>query len=355
MVQETRPQIQFQNDEISLRDIVLKVREWIAILKSKWLSLLLAGLIGGGVGFAYAYFKKTIYKAELVFVTAEADKGGLGKLSALGSQFGFDLGGGSSGAFGGDNLLELMKSRRLVEQTLFDSLEHEGRRYRLLEYFLFRDSSFRGKSETPPVNLSGIGTRKDCGFRQDSLLKEVYDLITKKALVVEAQDKDLAFKRVEFSDIDPVFAKHFIERLTENVTSFYLETKTRQSRQNIRMLERKADSIERVLQSKMVSAAIQRDQNQFLTNAQGTVQMVKQQMEVQMLTTMYGEVVKNLELSKTMAAIDEPLIQVIDVPRYPLDMLAASKTKGLILGGIIGVLVMLVWVLVLRGIANFKP
>jgi uncharacterized protein involved in exopolysaccharide biosynthesis len=85
------------------------------------------------------------------------------------------------------------------------------------------------------------------------------------------------------------------------------------------MLEKKADSIERVLQSKMVSAAVQRDQNQFLTNVQGTVQMVKQQMEVQMLQTMYGEVVKNLELSKTMAAIDEPLIQVIDVPRFPLE------------------------------------
>jgi uncharacterized protein involved in exopolysaccharide biosynthesis len=178
-------------------------------------------------------------------------------------------------------------------------------------------------------------------------------LITKKALVVEAQDKDLAFKRVAFSDIDRIFAKNFVERLTENVTAFYLETKTRQSRENIRMLENKADSIERVLQSKMVSAAVQRDQNQFLTNVQGTVQMVKQQMEVQMLTTMYGEVVKNLELSKTMAAIEEPLIQVIDVPRYPLERITASKTKGLILGGIIGGMVMLGWVLVWRGISTY--
>ena len=343
MAQETRPQIQFQDDEISLRDIVLKVREWVALLKSKWLSLLLAGLIGGGVGFTYAYFKKTIYKAELVFVTAEADKGGLGKLSALGSQFGFDLGGGSSGAFGGDNLLELMKSRRLVEQTLFDSLEYEGRRFRLLEYYLRRDSL--GKSETPAVELGNIATREDCGFRQDSLLKEVYERITKKALLVEAQDKDLAFKRVEFSDIDPVFAKNFVERLTDNVTAFYLETKTRQSRENIRMLEKKADSVERVLQSKMVSAAIQRDQNQFLTNAQGTVQMVKQQMEVQMLQTMYGEVVKNLELSKTMAAIEEPLIQVIDRPRYPLEDDGGGMLRYLVFGCFFGLVFTLIFVL----------
>jgi uncharacterized protein involved in exopolysaccharide biosynthesis len=110
------------------------------------------------------------------------------------------------------------------------------------------------------------------------------------------------------------------------------------------MLEKKADSIERVLQSKMVSAAVQRDQNQFLTNVQGTVQMVKQQMEVQMLQTMYGEVVKNLELSKTMAAIEEPLIQVIDVPRYPLEDDGGGVLKYLVIGGVLGGMVMLGWV-----------
>jgi hypothetical protein len=117
------------------------------------------------------------------------------------------------------------------------------------------------------------------------------------------------------------------------------------------MLVKKADSVERVLQSKMVSAAIQRDQNQFLTNAQGTVQMVKQQMEVQMLTTMYGEVVKNLELSKTMAAIEEPLIQVIDVPRYPL----GKKQLGKLMGAIGGSAIALFFsVLVLLTIRTYK-
>jgi len=59
-------------------------------------------------------------------------------------------------------------------------------------------------------------------------------------------------------------------------------------------------------------------------------------MEVQMLQTMYGEVVKNLELSKTMAAIDEPLIQVIDVPRYPLNHDGGGMLKYLLVGGVIG-------------------
>lgn len=317
MSKELQPQIRFRDDEISLRDLVIKIQNTYRILLKNWWKLAIAGIVGAGLGLGYTWIKKTKYTAELVFVTAEAEEGGLSKLSAIGSQFGFDFGGGSSGAFGGDNLLELMKSRLLVEQTLFDSLSHEGRRFRLLEYYLRRDSSV--ESETPIVPLSAIANRESCGFRQDSLLKEVYKRITQGGLVVENQDKELAFKKVAFTDVDPVFAKAFVENLTENVTDFYLETKFRQARSNIRLLERKADSVERVLRSRMVSVAVQRDQNQFLTNSEGTVQMVKQQMEVQLLTTMYGEVVKNLELSRTMAAHNQPLIQVIDRPRFPLE------------------------------------
>lgn len=335
MSQELRPQMRFRDDEISLRDLILKIKNTYRLLLKNWWKLLLAGILGGSLGVVYSLVKKVNYTAELVFVTAEAEEGGLSKLSAIGSQFGFDFGGGSSGAFGGDNLLELMKSRLLVEQTLFDSLEHEGKKHRLIEYYLKRDS--QEKSETPPVELSSISTRDACGYRQDSLLKEVYKRITEGGLVVENQDKELAFKRVAFTDIDPVFAKSFVENLTNNVTAFYLETKNRQSLANIRLLERKADSIEVVLRSKMVSAAIQRDQNQFLTNTEGTVQMVKQQMEVQLLTTMYAEVVKNLELSRTMSAHSQPLIQIIDKPRFPLEDDGGGLLKFLILGGLLGV------------------
>lgn len=326
--------MRFRDDEISLREILFKLYKWVKVLRSNWLKLLISGLVGGVLGFIYQANKKIIYKADLVFVTVEPDKGSLGKLSSLGSQFGFDFGGGNSGAFGGDNLLELMKSRQLVEQTLFDSLIYNGVSYRLLEFYLRRDSM--DTSKTPKVDLNNIVRREDCGFRQDSLLKVVYKRICEKNLNIVSQDKDLAFKRVTFTDLDPVFAKNFVERLTDNVTNYYLETKTRQSRANIRMLELKADSVGRVLQSKMLSAALQRDQNQFLTNSTGAVSMVKQQIEVQLLTTMYGEVVKNLELSKTMAAMSEPLIQIIDRPRFPLEDDSDRKLLYLFFGCLFG-------------------
>ena len=137
------------DDEITLKDIILKVQQWYRLLLGKWKLLLLAGVLGAAIGLVSALLKTTTYKAELVFVTAEGDEGGMGKLASLGSQFGLNLGGGSSSAFGGENLLELMKSRRLVEQTLFDSMTNEqGKRVRLLERYLLRDTGeFDERSE----------------------------------------------------------------------------------------------------------------------------------------------------------------------------------------------------------------
>jgi hypothetical protein len=47
----------------------------------------------------------------LFFALEEGESGGGGSLYGLASQFGYNIGGG---AFTGDNLLELMKSRRLI-------------------------------------------------------------------------------------------------------------------------------------------------------------------------------------------------------------------------------------------------
>ncbi|MDC0467752.1 lipopolysaccharide biosynthesis protein [Bacteroidia bacterium] len=320
-----------QEDETSIKELILTTKEWINFLVKRWVFIGIACFVGGAIGFYVHSSKQLTYKAKLVFVTSEGeDGGGLSKLSSLGSQFGINLGGGSSSAFGGENLLELMKSRRLVVETLFDSVTLKGKDTRLLEYYLSRFSEIDDDIE--PVSFSNVKTFEQCNYRQDSLLNIIYTNLTKKALSVSNLDKDLAFKVVEFTDIDEQFAKVFVENLTKNVTEFYVETKTSQSKKNILMLQEKADSVERELSKNMVSAAVSRDRSVFSSNTQSLVNTTKKQMKAQMLGTIYAEVIKNLELSKTMAAHNEPLIQVIDSPRFPLEKEKSSLIKMLLAG-----------------------
>ena len=113
---------QIDNDEISLKELVLKIKEWYQFLLTKWKLIVLAGIIGGLIGFTYAYFQKPTYKAVLTFALEEDKGGGASGLGGLASQFGFDIGGSGGGAFAGSNLIELMKSRLLVEKTLLNPI-----------------------------------------------------------------------------------------------------------------------------------------------------------------------------------------------------------------------------------------
>ena len=54
-----------QNDEISLKDLIQKGQVWFAFFKSKWKTILWAGIIGGLLGLGYSFTKKTIYTAGL--------------------------------------------------------------------------------------------------------------------------------------------------------------------------------------------------------------------------------------------------------------------------------------------------
>jgi uncharacterized membrane protein YgcG len=96
------------NDEISLKELIIKIKEWVTFLKSKWKSIFIFGLIGALIGLTIALFEKPTYKAILTFAMEE-DKGsgGGGALSGalgLASSFGIDLGGsGGGGAFAASN------------------------------------------------------------------------------------------------------------------------------------------------------------------------------------------------------------------------------------------------------------
>ena len=86
-----------------------------------------------------AWFKKPVYKAELSFALQDDKSSGGGFSSALGlaSQFGIDLGGGRAGGeFSGNNLLELMKSRSMVEKTLLTTVNVKGKTETLADLYI---------------------------------------------------------------------------------------------------------------------------------------------------------------------------------------------------------------------------
>jgi hypothetical protein len=326
-----------QNDEISLKELIQKAGDWFAFFKSKWKIIFLASIIGGLLGLGYSFTKKTIYTAKLSFALEEKGTGG-GNLSSLAAQFGLGgIGGGDGGVFSGGNMIELLKSRFLIEKTLLSTVTINGKSDLLLNrYIRFNklDQKWAKKK-----NLAGLkftnADRTKFTLQQDSVLGVISNGLKKNNIAVAQQDKKLSIVNVVFVSTDELFAKVFSEKLIENVTDFYIETKTKKSRGNVMLLQNRADSVQRELNAALYGRAQFGDQNMGLIRQQAAVPKLKQEMRVQMLGTLYGELVKNLEFAKLTLMREEPLVQIIDQPILPLPKARLSKLKAMVIGGIL--------------------
>jgi hypothetical protein len=344
-------------DEISLGDILLKVRSGIKYLKSKWFTILFIGILGGAIGLIYAIFKKPKYTAVCTFVLDEGSKGGaLGQYAGLASLAGIDISGanGGGGIFQGDNILELYRSRLMIEKALLNEATFNNKKELLIDrYVNFYGLRTIWKEKDHIDSITFIGNPDNFNRKQDSIVTDLVETFNKKILSVTKPDKKLSIISVEVTVGDELFAKEFNNKLVENVNNFYVQTKTKKTYQNVQILQRQADSVKSVLNSSIsgVASAIDASPNANPSLLSLRVPSQRKQVDVQASTAIYGEIVKNLEISKISLRQEMPLIQVIDKPVLPLSVDHLGKIKGSIIGFIIGLFVSSV-ALVTRKIIN---
>ena len=180
-------------DEISLKELIIKLKEWFTYLLSKWMIIGLAGFIGAGIGLFYALNDKPIYTATLSFVLEDEKSGGGGLSGALGlaSQFGIDMGGSAGGIFTGTNLLELFKSRRMVEQTLLKPVALGGKTISYAEWYI-QNTQWRKvwekKAGYENIQFLPNADRDKFTRVQDSIMGVMYSDLSKNGLVVSQKD-----------------------------------------------------------------------------------------------------------------------------------------------------------------------
>lgn len=328
-------------DEVSLAELIEKVKEWYAFMLSKWKTILLAGVIGALLGLTYSFIKKPIYTAGLSFAL-ESNKPGAGLSGALGlaSSLGFDLGGSGGGIFEGSNLTELFKSRKMVEKTLLMPVSSNGKTISLAEMYI-QNEKWRKKWGSKP-KLVGVqffpnANRKNFSRSQDSIFGLIYDNLTKYGLEVGQKDKKIDIISIDVSSTNELFAKYFTEALAQQVGDFYIETKSKKARNNMAILERQTDSIRGELNNAIAGVAIAND-NTFGLNPSLNVRRVpsaRRQVDVQANSAILTELVKQTELAKVTLRKETPLIQVIDRPILPLKKEKVGKLTGLVLGGVL--------------------
>jgi hypothetical protein len=350
-MENTRQQ-HFEEDEVTLKDLILKIQEWRKYLLSKWLIIVIVGLIGAGIGLTMALVDKPDYKGELTFVVEDNSSSPLSAYAGLASQFGIDLGGGGSGSgvFEGDNVIEFLKSRLMIERALLSAVTYQGKTMSLADLYM-EAYELREKWKRPELKALKFpvtANREHFSLLQDSVLNVIHDQIVKARYKVEKLDKKLSFIKVQCTSTNEMFSKVFIQHIVDEASTFYIDTKTKHNKINIDRLQQQADSLEMLLNRKTYSAAAIQDLNLNPARQAAGVNTELAVRDKFMLQTMYAEVVKNLELSKIAMAQETPVIQIVDRPILPLKKERLGKIKGILLGGVLAGFIIVILLLARR-------
>jgi uncharacterized protein involved in exopolysaccharide biosynthesis len=332
------------SNEISLGDLILKIKSGIRYLKSKWATILIVATAFAILGLVYSIYKKPTYTAVCTFVLEEPGQGsGFSQYSSLASLAGIDLGGGGGGGmFQGDNILELYKSRLMLEKALLSEYDLGTKKELLIDRYVKYNNllaKWRKKDNIETITFKGDPAKFN--RLQDSLITDIIITFNKSILSVTKLDKKLNIIKVEVTAKDELFAKEFTNKLVETVNDFYVFTKTKKSYQNIQVLQHQADSVRMVLNSSIngVAAAIDAAPNANPSLLTLKVPSQKKQIDVQASTAIYSEIVKNLEISKISLRQETPLIQVIDKPVLPLEIHKAGKIASALTGFFLGIFI----------------
>ena len=338
MTKITDEQYQIGNDEISLKELIQKIQDWIAYLKTQWKLIIGIAVLGGIIGFVYASFQKPNYLATTTFVLEE-DKGGGGGAMGLASSLGFDLGGGGGGGlFTSTNIIELMKSRLVVEKTLLNPVQIAGKEISLVEYYLQINRTRDAWVKNPllyKINFPVNADRTKFSLQQDSILYGISSGLTKNSLVIAQKDKKVSIISLTVKSENELFSKFFCEQLLKETSDFYIETKSKKSRLNVDILQHQADSIRAELNSAITGVATASD-NVYNLNPALNVKRTpstRRQIDVQANTAILTQLVAQLELSKVSLRKETPLVQLIDRPILPLEKEQLGRLKSLVLGG----------------------
>ena len=316
-----------EDDEITLKELILKVQEffWEVVRNWKLVILILIPII---LYMVYKAYKIPVtYSANLTFMINEDNGSSLGGLGNLAASFGF--GGSTKGDYNLEKMISLLNSRNIIQQALFEKVNIEGiddyyanhmiREYDmhkgwedsdLLRGFYFTETevdSFSRKENRVLKQLHRrvVGRGETKGILESNINEETGIL----SLSVKSPKEELSLKF-----INVIFAK---------LEKFYVNKSIEKQQQTFVIMSNKVDSIRQTLNTAQYKLLKFKDTQRNLSLRQYKAEELILQREIQALGMAYGEALKNQEVADFSLRSKTPFVQVID---HPIPPLAPNKT-----------------------------
>ena len=324
----------FENT-ISLSFLYQRLKDWIFFLIDRRGIIILGTFCLSFFTISYNYLTSPIYYARTTFVLDNESESSMGDLSSIASLAGINASSfiDASSLFQIDNIQELYRSDKMIRKTLMSSVEELDGNFSLIELFI-RAEKLEKKWISLGFDYNKMSSNKTPSRLEDSLTKEIIKTIKENYLFVDKPSRKTTILEIGFNHKNEKLAKNFNDNLVKIVNQFYNETKTLKTGSNLKILQRQSDSVKNILDTSIMILA-ETDQRIPNPNPLSKINLVpyqKAMIDVQANSTIYQELIKQLELAKVTHRNKAPLIQIIDEPIYPLENSRWKLLKTLIYG-----------------------
>ena len=305
-------------EEIQLKEIFLKIGELKKEVYSYSFQIICLIILIVSISAGASYIKDAKYKSELTFVVEDKQQSSpLSSMTGLASQFGLDMFSNSNSTFSQKNIMELLKSRGVISKALMQTAYINNKQDLFIHHYL---TIYNLKEDWNNDNqLKNLNFNDKLTVTHDSITALIWDNIIENDLFVNIKNDETDIIYLSFYCKNELFAKLFSESLIYEMSRMYISYQTKQSSNTIEFLQNRADSVFLELQDSEQEFARIKDINQRIIKASGRLKELQLMRNVEVLNTMYLELVKNLEISKMTLLNQTPIIQVIDKPILPLE------------------------------------
>ncbi len=334
-------------DEFSPKKLLLQIKIIVDYVISKWLIILIIALLSSIAIYFYTLLKKPSYLAVITFALDEGvEVNKKSPYSKLEQEFGIELGSDAGGVFSStSNIVELIQSRLLIEKTLKSTITINNHKLIFADFFLdsldYREKWTKNRPSNK-INFNDTTNTSNYLFA-NSIINNIYELIITKYIKVEPRAAGTSILQVSCLTENQLFSKYFLEALLNQVTKYYIDTKTQRSKINLAFLQKKTDSIQVAYFNAMYGGASFQDAHLNPSKQIGIVTKEKQQTDIQILKNSYTELVKSLEAAKNNLTQETPLFQFLDIPVLPLKTFNANAVKNAVVAFIISIVLLSVY------------
>lgn len=336
--------------EMSLKELILIIKEYFFELVRYWKLIAICTTPFIGYFLYKAFTTPKTYKAKLTFMVNEDEgAGAIGGAMAILSQFGV---GNNTSGYNKAKMLDLSKSRRIIQKVLFDSLEIKDENDFIANH-LIHLYQLHDKWEDSEAGLKDFvfdhGDTERFNRIENAAFLAMHRIIVggekTKGLYTNASNEETGIMTLAAETRAEVLSIELLNKLYDELGTYYIEKAIEKQKSTYEVVEEKVDSIKRELNGKEYALANFKDRNRGLYSYKDQIKEQRLMVELQVLGTMYGEAVKNLEIADFTLKNKTPFIQLIDAPIGPLKPLKQSKLTAIILGGILGGLLGVIFVI----------